>query len=358
MSSLPKSYRKISVHKLSADFRDATHIINSQLPSAAELKSNQCIVKNIYLGINASDINYTNGKYLPGVKPPFDAGFEAVGTVVAISSNNTSNIKLHDTVAYTQYGAFSEYIVINCKSVVKFNTKPQPQLLPLLVSGLTASIALEQTGELDLSSTTPKKQKIILVTAAAGATGLFAVQISKLLGHHVIGTVSTDDKAATLKSLGCDRVINYKTESLQHVLKSEYKRGVDIVYESVGGDMYDTCVRNLAQYGKLIVIGFVSGYADGSGWKTGKQAQNIDIKPYILGKSASIRGFFLNDYAKEWNRHAQLLQQWISRGQLKSIVDKTKFNGLESVADAIDYMYKGGNTGKVIVSLESHQSKL
>ena len=106
-----------------------------------------------------------------------------------------------------------------------------------------ASLALEQTGEI-------KSGQTVLVTAAAGGTGVFAVQLAKLAGCHVIGTCSSSDKVSLLKSLGCDRVVNYKTESLHDVLKKEYPRGIDVVYESVGGEIFNTAARHLAIHGK------------------------------------------------------------------------------------------------------------
>ncbi len=84
-----------------------------------------------------------------------------------------------------------------------------------------------------------KTGETVLVTAAAGGTGQFAVQLAKLAGNTVIATCSTPEKVKLLKELGCDRVINYKTENLEQVLKSEYPNGVDIVYESVGGETFN-----------------------------------------------------------------------------------------------------------------------
>lgn len=85
-------------------------------------------------------------------------------------------------------------------------------------TGLTASIALEQVGQM-------KSGQTVLVTAAAGGTGVFAVQLAKLAGNHVIGTCSSDEKIGMLKQLGCDRVINYKKENFAKVLKTEYPQG-------------------------------------------------------------------------------------------------------------------------------------
>lgn len=103
----------------------------------------------------------------------------------------------------------------------------------------------------------------VLVTAAAGGAGQFAVQLAKLAGNHVIGTCSSDDKVAMLKvrrgyfyyvsscgsrdhlykDLGCDRVINYKKEDFKTVLRKEYPKGIDIIFESVGGKFFDICLK-------------------------------------------------------------------------------------------------------------------
>ena len=391
---LPPSTRKIQVHTLSHNFREATRIISAPLPSS--LSGDQVLVRNHFVGINASDINFTAGKYTPGVKPPFDAGFESIGIVEAVGpavaaaaaeagASGTAaggSIRVGQAVAATSYGAFSEYQIFRARTLLPL-PNVDPQYLPLLVSGLTASIALEQTGEMKIVGVKGAKQETVLVTAAAGATGLFAVQLAKLAGHHVVATCSSEDKVAVLRSLGADRVVNYRTESLSAVLKKEYPRGVDIVYESVGGEMFMDCVRNLAVKGRCIVIGFVSGYQDGSAWKATNPAAAAATKEagggskgsaasssapaaptaaapkpspplpaLILGKSASIRGFFLNDYGPEFKRHMSLLTRLIREGKLRSIVDGGReFQGLEQVADAIEYLYKGSNVGKIVVDL-------
>ena len=191
------------------------------------------------------------------MSPPFDAGFESLATIEEVGKN-VKNYKKGDSVAVTSFGAFSEYQYIKENKCVKVPS-PDPSFLPLLVSGLTASLALECVGNISSNQT-------VLVTAAAGATGSFAVQLAKLKGNHVIGTCSSDDKVAFLKSLGCDRVINYKKEDLDSVLSNEYPKGVNLVYESVGGDTYETCVNHLAIKGTLIVIGMISSYQDQSAW--------------------------------------------------------------------------------------------
>mmetsp|Transcript_59455 Transcript_59455/g.124243 ORF Transcript_59455/g.124243 Transcript_59455/m.124243 type:complete len:347 (-) Transcript_59455:105-1145(-) len=343
------AFRKIVVERLSSNFREATKIVTYNL--AQKPNPGHIFVRNVLCGINASDINFTNGKYMPGLQPPFDAGFEAVGRVASIGDGVTG-LKIGDPVVYSAFGAFAEMKEVESRGVIPI-PKVSGDALTLVVSGLTASIALEEVAQIQEGET-------LLVTAAAGATGSFAVQLGKLKGCHVIGTCSTDDKAAFLATLGCDRAINYRRESLFKVLKAEYPKGINAVYESVGGDMFDAAVNNLAVKGRLVVIGFISGYQDGSGWTGPAEAAaggggggpgKTPLAAKLLGKSASVRGFFLNNFAKQWRPHMERLHALVGSGQVRCVSDPTAFAGLESVADAVEYMYKGGNTGKVIVAL-------
>ncbi|GMF09081.1 unnamed protein product [Phytophthora lilii] len=216
---------------------------------------------------------------------------------------------------------------------------PTPDALPLIVCGSSASIALEQVGEM-------KSGETVLVTAAAGGTGQFVVQLAKLAGNHVIGTTSSDAKAAHLKSIGCDRVINYNTENVDEVLKKEYPKGVDLVFESVGGDLFRTIVDNMAVKGRIIAFGHISGY---HGAKDSFTAS--ELVPKLLFKSASLRGFISGHYRDQFHPHMQRLLKLIADKKLVPGIDPVKFEGLESIPDAIDYMYARKNMGKVVVKL-------
>ena len=317
------SFRKIVCHTLGTNFRQCTKIVSAELgPKPAP---GSVYVRNTICGINASDVNYTNGVYTPGIQPPFDTGFEAVGHVIACGEGVT-RVKPGDNVVYSAFGSFSEVMAVDARGAIAI-PEAVPAALSLVVSGLTASIALEQAGELSGKET-------VLVTAAAGATGSYAVQLAKLAGCHVVGTCSSDDKVEALKKLGCDRPINYRKEDLFRTLRQEYPDGVDVVYESVGGEVFEAAVNNLAVKGKLIVIGAMSGYTDGSAWagmggKGGKSSRPVATK--LLAKSASLRGFFLNHYAKQWGPHMKLLLGHIGAEKISPLIDPSKFVGLEQV---------------------------
>ncbi|CAL8357415.1 unnamed protein product [Arctogadus glacialis] len=342
-SSIPSSMQKLTVTRLSQHFKEAVCLNTVPVPTPGD---GDLLVRNRFVGINASDINYSAGRYDPSLKPPFDCGFEGVGEVVGLGLSASARHTIGETVAYFSDGAFAEYTVVPAKKAMAVPSA-KPEFLTLLVSGATAYIALKRLGELTEGET-------VLVTAAAGGTGQFAVQFAKRAGCHVVGTCSTDEKAGFLKSIGCDRPVNYAAEDLGQVLRKEYPKGVDVVYESVGGGVFDLAVNSLATGGRLIVIGFISGYQSASGVATVKGG-TLPIK--LLQKSASVRGFFLPHFLRDYQEALGSMMQMVAQGTLVCEVDcgdqaqEGRFVGLESVFRAVDHLYAGKNLGKVVVEV-------
>ncbi|XP_070199589.1 prostaglandin reductase-3-like isoform X2 [Littorina saxatilis] len=337
---LPKMMRKIVVTQLGSNFSQVTKLIEAPVPVPGP---GQVLVRNRYVGINASDVNYTAGRYDSSARPPFDAGFEGLGHIAAAGEN--TGLKVGQPVVYLSMGAFAEYKVVEAKAVVPL-PEENPQYLPFMLSGLTAAISLDKVGEI-------KKGNKVLITAAAGGTGQFAVQWCKNAGCEVLGTCSTEDKVQFLKSIGCDRPINYKKEDLNAVLKAECPNGIDVVYESVGGEVFETCLNNLAINGRLMVIGAISGYTtDYSGFKASSM---LPLK--MLQLSASLRGFFLMHYRRDFKEYMMQLVGLYKEGKMTSTVDMGDksstgpFVGLDRVNDAVEYMYSSQNIGKIIVQL-------
>ncbi len=329
---LPASYRKLIAARLSRDFKAAVEIVEAPL---TEPGPGEVVIRTLYAGLNASVGIFTAGGY-PNTPPvPFDVKTETAGEVVAVGADVT-NLKPGDQVVSME-GGFLEYQTLKARRLIPV-PKASPEATSFLTSGLTASISLEAVGEM-------KSGETVLVTAAAGGTGQFAVQLAKLAGNHVIGTVGSDDKVAMLKEMGCDRVINYRTEDLAQVLKAEYPNGVNIVYESVGGTTFDTAVKNLAIFGRLIIIGNISEYIAGPEKVTQPRIYN-----YLLGKSASVRGFFLLHYGRQFQPHLGKLNKLYEEGKLQVKIDPAEFKGLDSVVQAFEHLHSGKSTGKVIVS--------
>ena len=328
---LPHTYKKLVVVKTSADLREACEVqeVPLEMPAADEI-----LVKTAYAGVNAADYLMAQGRYLMPTPPPYDMGGESVGEVVAVGEK-VDNFKVGDAILALA-GGFRDYFTVKASRAIPI-PRASPEAVSLAVSGLTALMALEQTGEM-------KSGETVLVTAAAGGTGSLAVQLAKLAGNTVIGTCSSDDKAEFLRSIGCDRAINYKKESLKDVLKNEFPKGVDIVFETVGGETFDTALKALAIHGRLIVIGSMSEY------ETGPQNVNAPRIGYaLLRKSASVRSFWLMHFFKEAIPNMKRLIELADAGKLLLTVDDTNFKGTEGVFAALDYMYSGKNIGKVVV---------
>ncbi|MEM6785448.1 MAG: quinone oxidoreductase family protein [Bacteroidota bacterium] len=327
--------RKLVATTLTPQFREAAALVEEPLPTPGP---GEVLIRNIVAGINASDVNVAAGRYTPGAEPPVDLGFEAAGEVVAVGEG-VEHLAVGDFAATSLLGGgFRTHQVVKAKLAIPVPAAT-PEVLSILVSGLTASIALETQGDLKAGET-------VLVTAAAGGTGQYAVQLAKRAGCRVLGTCSTDAKADLLRSLGCDRPIPYKTENLKAVLKKEAPKGLDVVYESVGGRMFDTALRALAVHGRLIAIGFIGEYVDGP-----ERVTDVRVYHRLLAKSASVRGFFLPHFPRLFRPHMERLFGLVQSGEFQVAIDPVRFDGLEAVPDAVEHLHSGQSQGKVVVWL-------
>ena len=329
----PKTYKKLIASRLSKNFRAAAEIVAVDWISPGD---NEVVIRNLFAGVNASDINITAGVYFVNTPPPFALGVEAAGEVVAVGSN-VLHLQVGDHVITAVLGGgYCEYLTIDASKAIPV-ALATPEVMTIVVSGLTAAIGLEVVGEI-------KTGDVVLVTAAAGGTGHCAVQLALQAGAHVIGTCRSQAKVKFLQQLGCNRAINYCEENLAQVLKTEYPQGVDLVYECVGRELFDICTENLAVRGRLVSVGYISEYTSEL-----ESVSSSRIYSKLLWKSASIRGFLFSHYAEYIQLHTSRLMELFAVGKLKPIVDSTEFRGIESVVDAVEYLHSGSNCGKVVV---------
>lgn len=331
------TYRKLIAKQLNQDFKSAIGIVEVTLTKPA---ASQILIQNKFAGVNGGfDTLLCRGE-VPYVNliPPFDLGVEAVGEVVAIGAE-VKDFQIGDAVVTSaRGGGYREYQVVDANLAVKVR-QATPELLTLMPTGVSALVALEQVGEM-------KSNEVVLVTAAAGGTGHIAVQLAKLAGNHVVGTCSSEAKAKLLKELGCDRIINYRTENLNQALKQEYPNGINLIFDCVGKRVFDTCVENLAVRGRLVVVGFISEYA-----KDIEQITQPRIYHQLFWKAASVRGFLMPHYKEYIPEARDRLLHLFYTSKLKVAVDPTQFQSLESIPDAVQYLLSGHNCGKVVVKL-------
>jgi len=326
-------YKKLVATTLSSDFREAAEIVEEERPTPGP---HEVLVRNRYAAVNATDVNISAGRYDLGGQPPIDLGVEAAGTVVA-TGDRVRELEAGDAVVTsTLGGGYREYHVVQESNALQV-PEASPEVLSIMVSGLTASIALSEVGDL-------RHDETVLVTAAAGGTGQYAVQLAKQAGNHVVGTCGTDEKADFLEDLGCDRPLNYQSEDVGAVLEEEYPDGIDLIYEAVGGPLFDVCVEHLARHGRLLSIGYVSEYENGP-----ETVERKRIYTSLIGKSASIHGFFLPHFAEHFGPHVKKLMRMQRSGVLDVRIDDRVFEGVEAVPDAVDYLQSGESMGKVVV---------
>lgn len=154
--------------------------------------------------------------------------------------------------------------------------------------------------------------------------------------------------------MGCDRVINYKKENFNEVLKKEYPRGMDIVIECVGGDFFKTCLNNLAIRGRLVVLGSISSYTE----EGGLAGDNVNTLQLLAG-SKTVCGFYLPAYFDHVPAHIMNLYKLMAEGTLKVHVEDKGYTGLEQIADAVEFLHSGKSMGKIVVTLpEETKSKI
>jgi prostaglandin reductase 3 len=327
------TYKKIVAHQYSKNFRAASEIVSADI---AQPGPGQLLIKTRFGGVNASDVNISGGVYFSDGNFPFDLGCESVGEVVAVGADVTQ-FKVGDSVASPQMGsAYSEML---CRDIDQFIKIPDcsPEYLSVSVAGLTASIGLYEAGGMGSGET-------VLITAAAGGVGNWCVQLAKLAGNHVIGTCSKQEKAQELKNIGCDRVIVYSEEVLGDVLAAEYPDGINLIFEQVGGPTFDTCVDHLATRGRMLICGFISEYMGGAQEVTAPR-----IYHKLLWKSAQVRAFLYKDWPEQITSHLESLIEQVASGKIKPLMDPKVFEGIDSAADALEYLHSGHNTGKVVV---------
>ncbi|XP_010523193.1 PREDICTED: uncharacterized protein LOC104801582 [Tarenaya hassleriana] len=222
-----------------------------------EPKDGEIRVRNKAIGLNFIDVYYRKGVYKPA-SMPFTPGMEAVGEVVAVGPGLTGR-KVGDVVAYAgnPMGAYTEEQILPADKVVPVPPSIDPIVAAsIMLKGMTAQFLLRRCFKVEHGHT-------VLVHAAAGGVGSLLCQWANALGATVIGTVSTNEKAAQAKEDGCHHVIMYKDEDfVARVSDITSGIGVDVVYDSVGKDTFKGSLACLKKRGYMVSFGQSSGTPD------------------------------------------------------------------------------------------------
>lgn len=213
---------------------------------------NNVVVKVAAAGVNFVDVYHREGRY--PVPTPFVLGQEGAGTVSAVGKKSVE-LNVGDRVAWTGImGSYAEYVKVPADRAVKIpEAMSEQQAAAAMLQGMTAHYLSHDTFHL-------KKGDTALVHAAAGGVGLLLVQMAHKLGAHVIGTVSTEEKARLAREAGADEVILYAQVDFESETKKLMpQKGLQVVYDSVGKTTFDKGLNLLAPRGMMVLFGASSG---------------------------------------------------------------------------------------------------
>ncbi len=297
-----------------------------------EPQSGQARVKIEAIGVNYIDIYQRAGLYRN--ETPFTLGMEGAGVVDAVGAGVTQ-VKAGDRVAYAMVaGSYAEYAVVPAAKLARLPASLDAKLAAaLMLQGMTAHYLTHDTYPLT-------QGQIVLIHAAAGGVGLLLIQIAKMLGAIVIGTVGSETKAELAKNAGADHVIIYTTMDFPaEVKKLTDGKGVHVVYDSVGATTFEKSLDCLQPRGLLALFGQSSGPV--ALFDPGKLA----AKGSLFLTRPSLTHYLLD--RAELLRRATDLFNWTASGNLRLRIDTTL--ALSEAARAHRLLESRKTAGKLIL---------
>ena len=323
-------YRSVVVHDLSNNFSN----ISVETFEREDIQPEEVRIKVKSASVNFPDLLMTAGLYQYKPEVPFVLGMESSGVLIE-KGQRVNNFEIGDEVIVSSFtGSFSEEL---CVDQVKVRKKPKglnwEQASTYTVAYLTAYVSLITKGGL-------KPGETLLVHGAAGGVGLAAVDIGKFFGANVIAVASSKIKRDFLLSYGADFVLSPEKGFKDHVKKITNNRGADIIYDPVGGDVFDESIRCIAWNGRLLVVGFASG-----------RIPSVPANMPLI-KGFSVIGVRAGEYGRrspeEGKKHFEEIDRLISEGSLKPHIHK--IYSLDETIEALKELDERRVIGKVCIN--------
>jgi len=284
--------------------------------------------------VNFPDVLIIQNRYQFKPPLPFSPGSEVAGIVKSVGEGVTGARPGDRVMAFTTYGGFAEEVKTDASRLL-----PLPAGMDFTVASAfvltygTSDHALRDRGRLESGET-------VLVLGAAGGVGIAAIEIAKAVGARVIACASREDKLAVCREHGADETINYDSENLRERVKALTNgKGVDVVYDPVGGPYTEAALRSCAWRGRLLVVGFAAG-----------DIPRIPLNLTLL-KGCSIVGVFWGEFTRRepaaFSASIAQLERWHAEGKLRPHVSATF--PLERAADALALMAAREVKGKIVL---------
>lgn len=316
-------------------FSDALTLVEAAKPEPGD---GEIVIRNAMLSMDAGTRMWLTDR-TDGYQPPLETGTPMTGLVIGEVAASRHEDFPEGTLVRA-FGQWADYSLVDpvMAGAVRLDPSVKDKRAwfgPLGMNGWTALWGVEQTGA-------ARPGETVLVSAAAGATGILAVQIARLLGCSAWGIAGGSDKCRYLTDeIGIDGAVDYKSGNLAEQL--DRIGGIDVYFDNVGGPILDAVLTRMNHYGRVAVCGLLSDYSSG----TRTSPKEFD---QVLMRRLRIEGFFSPDFMDQGERLTARLKTWVDAGELTMPYDVTR--GLENTLSAYAKLFTGGNVGKVIVELE------
>jgi NADPH-dependent curcumin reductase CurA len=277
----------------------------------------------------------------PGYLPPIELGevVRSAGVGEVLATNSERYVQGDLVLGMT---GWQEYLIADegasSMQVLPAGVAPTAALGVFGVTGMTAYFGMLDVGAL-------KQGDVVVVSGAAGATGSTAGQIARLEGAaKVVGIAGSAQKCARLvEELGFDAAIDYKREHVARRLHEECPEGIDLYFDNVGGETLNACLGQLALRGRVVLCGAISTYNESGDVPGPGNYRNLIVR------RGRMEGFIILDYFDRFPQAQAQMAAWVAEGKIKSTEHIVE--GLESAPQALNLLFSGGNTGKVMVKL-------
>lgn len=280
-------------------------------------------------GVAFTDVLMIAGEYQVKPELPFVVGGEGAGTVVE-AGDNVVDLAVGDRVLCP--GGCVEQVVVDASRATRL-----PETVDLAAAA--AFRANYATALYGLQRGRLKGGETLLVHGAAGGVGLAAVDVGKLMGATVIATASTGEKRAVARQMGADHVVDYTEGFRERVKELTGGRGADVIYDPVGGDVFDESMRCIAPFGRILIVGFTSGRAA------------LAKTNHLLIKDAEVIGYTvgaLNRHDPEWAAsNARVLLGWLASSRINPYISHRL--PLEQTAEALKLIRDRKVIGKAVI---------
>ncbi|MCV7298945.1 NADP-dependent oxidoreductase [Mycobacterium barrassiae] len=306
---------------------------------APEPGDGEALVKVRYLSIDPTIRTWMDD--VPSYLPPIQIG-------EVVRSGGVGEVVESRTDAYQPgqlvFGmtGWQDYVIVDAgeraMQVLPEGVSPGMAIGILGVTGMTAYFGITDVGRV-------AEGDVVVVSGAAGATGSAAGQIAKIKGaKKVVGIAGGPQKCAHIvDELGFDEAIDYKNEDVAARLREACPDGIDLYFDNVGGSILNDCLANIAHRGRVVLCGAISTYNEDGPPPGPSNYLNL------LVRRGRMEGFIILDYLDRFPAAQIEMAGWIAEGKIKS--SEHIVEGLEKAPDALNLLFSGGNTGKVIVAL-------